>query len=241
MYNCYKTFTQINFPTGGLAVLGTVMENMETWVLDSLSLFSDSLTSLICPPTSPHPAHTPHPPPTHCTDKLYIRDPLCFSLLSFNIHFLLPRWDKKSGKKRSVCERTETAGTDSKYEFLGSIFCCDMLCSLCGLMEARAPVGRQQHTAFQVGAPLPYTSCCHGDKSFSAGRVNICRSEWDTSQNKISRQQRIDTPAIVKQSQKVQVMSSPDMRRLQRHQTWMHWMFTVEINNSSLGYESADK
>lgn len=140
MHNSDNTysFMQTHIPAGRLTVLGTVMDNRENVrALDSLSPPSNSLPPPFCPPThlsspefplryppvlpSPHPPHTPCPPPTHCTDKLYIRDLLLFSLLSLNIH--PPLCLARTKKTACLCssEHIEKHDTSSKWRFLGSI------------------------------------------------------------------------------------------------------------------------
>lgn len=211
-------------------------ENVRVFGFPLLHPPPTSLTSPFCPPTFPPLTQiTPHVlrPPTS-TDKLYIRDPPLLLLFSQHPSALAFSTTKKIKKGLLALKWTYR----KRWKSLGWY---ESERGLCGLAGARAAVGRQQHPAFsKVGASLPHTRRCHGDKKFfSAGHGNVCRSERDTSRktkNKKKTQQAAEQwsscPSLGEEDcRKVQITSWEYSSR----DTKPHWMFTVEINIISLG------
>lgn len=110
---------------------------------------------------------------------------------------------------------------------------------MCGHLEAQATVGRQQHPAFQVGTSLLSHLTLPWRQKFSTGHSNVCRSKWDTSENKNTKQQNCETDAFSRRQerQKVSITRSTDLRKRAQTQDYTE-MFTVETNNISLGFEA---
>ena len=151
----------------------------------NVRVFGFPLPTLLQHPRLLHSAHPPFLPSprshpmssTHPLARINYTSETPFSC-SLNIHPPLPFAQQKKKKKNGLLALKWTYRKRRK-----SLGWYESERRLCGLAGARAAVGRQQHPAFlKVGASLPHTQRCHGDKKFfSAGHGNVCRSEWDTS------------------------------------------------------------